>query len=451
MEWFHFWSREYGVQYCEVIILAYWKGDSELAHTECQLFYPENKNVAFHISKGDWESMRKRIRQAIESGRIDGEIRKFIAHGADYLSLTERLAKTNLFSADNHSLLQLYLAHMDKWIDYTSHLAAMFNVAEIVSESVDRLLRTKMDLSKQEFEKLAYFTSKPERKVGVLELNEEFEKLKKNFSERRLYELHKEYCWLGCLDVHWEPMSFEEFVKYFNDFVPPLQIETDGAEKLLSEEELELVRLNQRLAYVKDLRDYYRRKGMFHAQKLFAEIGRRIGLTLKQVSFITSSEVIDFLKNGRKPDFNTIEKRINAFLMYRDGEKIVCVADDIENHAAAVGFMVRPHEHDLIKGHVASRGKLTGIAKVVRSREEIGKVSNGDILVAISTDANYTPAMAKAAAFVTDQGGILCHAAIVAREMKKPCIVGTWNATKLLKDGDLIELDDETGIVRKIS
>jgi pyruvate,water dikinase len=64
------------------------------------------------------------------------------------------------------------------------------------------------------------------------------------------------------------------------------------------------------------------------------------------------------------------------------------------------------------------------------------------------TDPNYIPAMEKAAAFLTDFGGILCHAAIVSREMKKPCIIGTKNATKLLKDGFLIELDAYNGTIK---
>tara|TARA_Y100000310_G_scaffold338021_1_gene426573 strand:- start:1597 stop:1776 length:180 start_codon:yes stop_codon:yes gene_type:complete len=58
--------------------------------------------------------------------------------------------------------------------------------------------------------------------------------------------------------------------------------------------------------------------------------------------------------------------------------------------------------------------------------------------------------MKKAAAFVTDEGGVTCHAAIVSREMKKPCIIGTKIATKVLKDNDLVEVDANKGIVRKI-
>ena len=66
------------------------------------------------------------------------------------------------------------------------------------------------------------------------------------------------------------------------------------------------------------------------------------------------------------------------------------------------------------------------------------------------TDPRYVPAMKKAAAIVTDEGGITCHAAIVSRELKKPCIIGTKIATKVLKDGDEVEVDAEKGVVKKI-
>ena len=58
--------------------------------------------------------------------------------------------------------------------------------------------------------------------------------------------------------------------------------------------------------------------------------------------------------------------------------------------------------------------------------------------------------MHRAAAFVTDEGGITSHAAIVAREMKKPCVVGTKNATRILGDGDMVEVDADSGIVKII-
>jgi len=76
------------------------------------------------------------------------------------------------------------------------------------------------------------------------------------------------------------------------------------------------------------------------------------------------------------------------------------------------------------------------------------KIEIGDVLIAVMTRPDYLPAMQKAIAFVTDEGGITCHAAIVAREMKKPCVIGTKIATKTFKDGDMVEVDAEKGVVK---
>ena len=103
-----------------------------------------------------------------------------------------------------------------------------------------------------------------------------------------------------------------------------------------------------------------------------------------------------------------------------------------------------------VKGLVAKSGKVQGRVKIVLTPKECFKVQKGDILVATMSTPDFLPAMGKAAAFVTDIGGITCHAAIVAREMNKPCIIGTEIATKVFKDGDLVEVDAEKGIVRKI-
>ncbi len=104
-----------------------------------------------------------------------------------------------------------------------------------------------------------------------------------------------------------------------------------------------------------------------------------------------------------------------------------------------------------LSGQIACRGKVAGVAKVLRSPLDIGKMNRGDILVARMTTPDYVVGMKKAAAIVTDEGGLTCHAAIVSRELHVPCIIGTKIATKVLKDGDLVEVDAEKGIVRKLS
>lgn len=104
-----------------------------------------------------------------------------------------------------------------------------------------------------------------------------------------------------------------------------------------------------------------------------------------------------------------------------------------------------------IKGNVAYAGKVRGIVKIVKDVSDSGKVEEGNILVTQMTSPNLLMAMRKAAAFVTDEGGLTCHAAIIAREMQKPCITGTRIATEVLKDGDLVEVDADKGVIRKIN
>ena len=96
-------------------------------------------------------------------------------------------------------------------------------------------------------------------------------------------------------------------------------------------------------------------------------------------------------------------------------------------------------------------GKAKGHTKILLGRADFDKMNKGDVLVAPSTRPEYLPVMKKASAIVTDEGGLTSHAAIVSRELKIPCIIGTQIATELLKDNDLVEVDADNGIVRKIS
>ena len=104
-----------------------------------------------------------------------------------------------------------------------------------------------------------------------------------------------------------------------------------------------------------------------------------------------------------------------------------------------------------ISGTVAHPGVVRGRVRLIQPEMIEGtQFDDGDVLVADNTDIRFVPLMRKAGAIVTDRGGMLSHASIVARELKKPCIVGTSSATKLLKDGDLVEVDAEKGVVRKL-
>ncbi len=104
-------------------------------------------------------------------------------------------------------------------------------------------------------------------------------------------------------------------------------------------------------------------------------------------------------------------------------------------------------EAPILSGAPASPGIGTGPAKILKSPKEINKVKPGDVLVAPMTSPDYVPAMKKASAIVTDQGGATSHAAIVSRELGIPCVVGTKDATKLLKDETVVTVDGARGQV----
>jgi len=106
---------------------------------------------------------------------------------------------------------------------------------------------------------------------------------------------------------------------------------------------------------------------------------------------------------------------------------------------------------NVVSGQVASVGKVSGRVRIVAD-EDVEKVnlSLDEILVCDMTTPEYFNIMQQAGGVITNSGGALSHAGIVAREMGKPCIVGTDNATEVLQEGEMIELDAENGVVRRL-
>jgi pyruvate,water dikinase len=112
--------------------------------------------------------------------------------------------------------------------------------------------------------------------------------------------------------------------------------------------------------------------------------------------------------------------------------------------------LITEKEDKEVRGSTASRGKAQGVVRLVLSRHDFHKMNQGDVLVTSMTRPDFVPVLNKCAAIVTNEGGVTCHAAIISREMKIPCIIATGNATQILKDGDMVEVDADNGVVRII-
>ncbi len=160
--------------------------------------------------------------------------------------------------------------------------------------------------------------------------------------------------------------------------------------------------------------------------------------------------MITFDEIENPPKLEVLKQRSCNSLIAKGGIIGMSLEDYMKNHSD-FKFVVDDYKNSSeIKGQIAHKGLVRGAVKVVKRKDQIKFVEEGDVIVAPMTTPDYVSAMKLASAFVTDEGGLLCHASIIARELKKPCIIGTKIATKVLKDGDLVEVNANEGFVRII-
>ena len=108
---------------------------------------------------------------------------------------------------------------------------------------------------------------------------------------------------------------------------------------------------------------------------------------------------------------------------------------------------IKGDQKAVASGLAASPGIITGVVRIIPSVEQITKARQGEIIATTMTTPDWVPIMRKSSAIITDEGGSTCHAAIVSRELGIPCVVGTMDATKKLKDGEIYTVDGYNGKV----
>jgi len=189
----------------------------------------------------------------------------------------------------------------------------------------------------------------------------------------------------------------------------------------------------------------------YYIQPLFREIAHRTGLSLLDFKYLTLPEVEKALLTGSMPPLKELRTRREFCILIRKNRK----------HSVLIGqrakkFLANEVKDEVDKnivefqGKTAYPGKVRGKVKIVLTPRTMSKMKKGDILVTPMTTTDLIMAIKKAAAIVTDIGGLTCHAAIISREFGIPCIIESKIGTQVLKDGDLVEVDANKGVVRKI-
>ncbi len=191
------------------------------------------------------------------------------------------------------------------------------------------------------------------------------------------------------------------------------------------------------------------------------EAGRRLAAVRRidsadDVFFLTYDELAEALRSGKGSLQGIAERRRREREENRHMKPPLALGTPPPPEAAEDPMMSRffgglpPESSDprLIKGNAASRGNVTGVARVIQSLDEAERLKPGEVLVCPSTMPAWTPLFGLASAVVTDHGGILSHTAIVAREYGIPAVVGTKTATSLIRDGQQITVDGTAGSIR---
>lgn len=212
-----------------------------------------------------------------------------------------------------------------------------------------------------------------------------------------------------------------------------------------------LVNITNKICYYREHRNDLRRQGLCNVRALYDAIGSKLNLTAKEVCYLTNSEIQESLRNGIcSVTKQQIRGRFKHYLIFTDINNNVF--DDSKEMIQKTSKLInnKISSNKIITGTIAVKGIVRGLVRVVSSIKVLHSFKSGEILVASMTAPEYVPAMKKAAAVITDEGGITCHAAIISRELGIPCIVGTKLATKILKDGDLVEVNSENGTIKKL-
>jgi len=213
----------------------------------------------------------------------------------------------------------------------------------------------------------------------------------------------------------------------------------------------------RQIVYTKAFRKDALYHGLYCIEPFFKRAAKLLGISLRQLRCFEGHELIEALKTG-KADADLLNQRNAYSAYYTDASKGKTTTSFLFG-AKARQFMesLEFEEQKLdsgsvseLKGECACPGISRGPVRIIEQGSQNDKMRQGDVLVAHQTNPDVVPAMKKAAAVVTDLGGMTCHAAIISRELRIPCVIGTKIATKALKDGDLVEVDATHGTVRKI-
>lgn len=422
-----------------------------------------------YITEDDFKEISNEMFKKIEKERnyLSTYIKKYREENEESLELSRKINAKNVNKLSNNELAHLFNGFIKKTISLSHWLWSM----EFLNNAIDKFVSLKIKAWKPEWlnEKIVDFLNEIsylEQKLPFQKEIEEIMRLKESDLKNKLKidALYDTYSWLNINVWDGVPFTREEYARRIkkmildrNNIIKRISENEEKAQrasKLIDQiddaEIRALLKIIRELIYLKTERIDVYSISFSQIFPLIKEIEKILKISHEEFLKLMPEEIIESLKFNRLViDKSEVNKREKYAVVWFN-ERVHYFYEQAYFKIREVLTKKDYSSVRIIKGTICFKGVVNGKVKVLLTEKDIAKIEKGDILIANLTNPNYNPVFEKISGVVTDEGGILCHSAIMAREYRIPCIVGTKIATKVLKDGDLVEVDANKGIVRKL-
>lgn len=266
---------------------------------------------------------------------------------------------------------------------------------------------------------------------------------------KKLDLLVKKYGWFNEIEGDL-PFDKEHYRKKIEEFEP------DAVDDEVVDVPQEIMKTGQLIGELGFLRFWARHHFMslrYHLKKILAEIATK--LEQPDLEYATVEEINEFIQT-KKINWKEVRARRDGYVTYLDDSGVAKIVTGKDAELRKQLVQEDLNDQGEIRGVIANKGRIKGVVRVISFTakdydEQVAAFRPGEVLVTGMTRPQIVHLCGKAAAIITDEGGITSHAAVVARELNKPCIIATHNATRILKTGDFVEVDANQGCVTRLS
>ncbi|MFC1663440.1 PEP-utilizing enzyme [Patescibacteria group bacterium] len=402
------------------------------------------KNVYdYYVEESSYLKILKKLETRLVNN-WSGHVQRYAGQKKSIIEKSKRLSQSVL-KKDQNTVL----------INYINYYRQLYKFNEYIWGAWAIIYHTENYINKKFSEYMNLITSL-NRPISYISME-------RDLTRKTPKQMVKEYAWLRTYNPFEKPYNINDFISIKKNIdskdirTKYLQFRRNNKQfesfiKNITNKTLRTkVNMVRTYAWLKTDRTDTWRQVMYYSRDFYKYLAGLSGFNLRDACNLFSNEIINLLMGKEKPNNQLIKNRSlgRAMYIYKPGG--VTISYQYKSFIKVINQLTKlDKKKNVIKGTVTFKGKVVGRAKVINKIKDLKTVKKGDIFVAQYTFPSFTPYMVKCSAVVTNEGGQTSHAAIISREYKIPGIVGTKYATKLLITGDLVEVDANKGIIKKL-